>query len=271
MQNVRKMKISGFTLIELLVVIAIIALLLSIVLPSLRAVRQRAQDLVCRTNLRSLGMALRVYSESHDGNLFSYHSALYLRQLADQIGDVDKVRYCPATRVDETIPYNGWGTSEITWSWQISNEWEHGSYGMNGWLYSYPEDGDWTWVESQENLQRFAYPKTTEARSPASVPVFFDALWVDAWPKHTDTVPALLDLAAYPPDSHTGSDYPVNNHMRRLLLDRHRGLAGIVFLDGHVSSIELGQLWSFKWHREFVQSYDEMERLDGTPIYRRVR
>ena len=55
----------AFTLIELLVVIAIIALLLSIVTPGLRRVRQRATELVCSANESQLGVALRAYATDY--------------------------------------------------------------------------------------------------------------------------------------------------------------------------------------------------------------
>ncbi|MBI4580927.1 MAG: type II secretion system protein [Planctomycetes bacterium] len=42
----------GFTLIEVLVVVAIIALLVSILLPSLKAAREQARSAVCLSNLK---------------------------------------------------------------------------------------------------------------------------------------------------------------------------------------------------------------------------
>jgi len=54
-------KTKGFTLIELLVVIAIIALLVSILLPSLNRARELAKRAICGTNLHGVGQAFALY------------------------------------------------------------------------------------------------------------------------------------------------------------------------------------------------------------------
>jgi prepilin-type N-terminal cleavage/methylation domain-containing protein/prepilin-type processing-associated H-X9-DG protein len=59
----------AFTLIELLVVIAIIALLLSILMPSLRKIKETAKNLICSTRLRQIVLAWRMYSSDNDGKL----------------------------------------------------------------------------------------------------------------------------------------------------------------------------------------------------------
>ena len=59
----------AFTLIELLVVIAIIALLLSILTPALRTAKEHARRLLCSSNLKSIGVGLKIYAESYNDKL----------------------------------------------------------------------------------------------------------------------------------------------------------------------------------------------------------
>jgi prepilin-type N-terminal cleavage/methylation domain-containing protein/prepilin-type processing-associated H-X9-DG protein len=56
----------AFTLIELLVVVAIIALLMSILLPSLRAAREQARAVVCGQRMRDLGVGMATYFAEHE-------------------------------------------------------------------------------------------------------------------------------------------------------------------------------------------------------------
>jgi len=113
----------GFTLIELLVVVAIIALLASLLLPSLSKARERAREAVCTSHLKQVGYASVMYSDAN-GGWWPYQEAENVpdalkpggneswgRLLLTYLGGDTKAYYCPSTK--GLMPrYYEWGWSE---------------------------------------------------------------------------------------------------------------------------------------------------------------
>lgn len=104
----------GFTLVELLVVVAIIALLISILLPSLQQARAQARQLLDVTNLRSQGQAVYQYAENNRGFI--------VRALAGFNDDDEWGSYAQML-----LPYLGWTDHIPDWS-------EHNGLGNNAGL-----------------------------------------------------------------------------------------------------------------------------------------
>jgi len=99
------MRRRGFTLIELLVAIAIIALLISILIPSLSRARQAAKTAVCGSNMRGLMQALYLYAGDHRDRLVSTglphgathanEHAAWINTLRKQYGENTLIARCP--------------------------------------------------------------------------------------------------------------------------------------------------------------------------------
>jgi prepilin-type N-terminal cleavage/methylation domain-containing protein/prepilin-type processing-associated H-X9-DG protein len=85
-----RLRAAGFTLIEVLVVAAIIALLVSILLPSLSRARAQARSAQCLSNLHQFGQAMEAYAAQWQGNVprgASIGDISWVKEYAVSLGD----------------------------------------------------------------------------------------------------------------------------------------------------------------------------------------
>lgn len=98
----RRRTARGFTLIELLVVVAIIALLISILLPSLSQAKKQAYRVQCQSNLRQMMVGVVGYATDFNGcfPLAKVHTGRFVWQAYYVMYDAEFVQ-------DALIPYLG--------------------------------------------------------------------------------------------------------------------------------------------------------------------
>ncbi len=111
--------IRAFTLIELLVVITILAVLIAILLPTVKKARESAYMMVCLSNQRQIGIAVSTYASDHNtlmpmavklqslGGSLTNGDLLTLSFLArvGYLPDGESVWRCPADSRDLTLVF----------------------------------------------------------------------------------------------------------------------------------------------------------------------
>lgn len=243
-------KKKGFTLIELLVVIAIIALLLSVILPALRKAKEQSRNMICRNNARQFQLGTKLYWQDYKDSLFVFHSEyMYINYVSPYIDDVDAVRYCPTAAPKEGQKYRyGLGNAFSPWRWTFQMD-EMGNYGFNSWLYKdYPAH----WLPGP--AAEYSYASASSVRTPSSTPVIGDAVWYDAAPFYTDTVPDNFNL-------YDGGGWYLESQITRFVINRHDKKVNVSFVDGHTEGVQLEKLWTLNWHRNWRSNYNI--KLDG--------
>lgn len=256
----------GFTLIELLVVIAIIALLMSILLPSLNKVKQMARTLVCKANLHNYGLAFAGFLAENNDKYFNFgntnKSHGWKEELQPYFEDSPQILLC--TEAKKEIPA---GTLPKDYYFDITNysyglpyDWNNytngfndsapASYGINHFVMNPPDrdlDGN---IDNGDASATGGYSKAFYWRRPqgannSTIPVFGDAWVKGAWIDH-------IEGSIAPPESR-GSVEGANQQygIPYVALDRHHGKTNWLFMDSTVREVGIKELWTLKWHRQF--------------------
>lgn len=175
-------KQNGFTLIELLVVISIIALLLSILMPSLQKVKEQGRRVVCATHQKQCLLALQMYGnenkdvaipyieEDVDGTPMPVSWDIALRNYfsASKKDSAKGYVACPADRKprvkpDDPLFEDYLGSEALARSYQLNGALDNGASIINNPLVE-PEDTPEWWSDRSGNIS-----KTSRIKTPSRV------------------------------------------------------------------------------------------------------
>ncbi len=237
----------GFTLIELLVVIAIIALLVTILMPSLNVALDIARTAICRANLRHLQLAYALYLNDSGGEFFPYYDGpIYMPYLLPYHGDNHDFRLCPTC---ERLPGNYvMGDAKVCWV-RGTGDLDWGSYGISGWLFGTTAGGNpggrAHYCNTDKPFPDAWYRRPDLVDHPSRTPSLGNCVWDDGWPWHDN-----------PPEVFAGDYYW---QMTRFVIDRHSRAVNMAFMDGHVEGVPLPALWLLQWSPLFEPCEVELE------------
>jgi len=240
----------GFTLIELLVVIAIIAVLMAILMPALRRVKEQARMIKCMANLKQWNLIASMHTEANDGKFWKAEGSAYwwVRYLEEQYKDwkTNELWFCPTATKPLTDEYgvtvtdfnifNAWG---IFRGDNLGPNGVSGSYGINGYCLI-PSNGVTGNYEGGVPVNR-GWHKAGEKGS-GNTPWFIEGLRFDLWPLHSDA-PAENEFAAWS-----------SNNTARCAINRHQGFLNAAFMDWSVRKIGIKEVWTLKWHKDYNTS-----------------
>ena len=224
----------GFTLVELLIVLATIAVLISILIPTLKKAKNQARITVCQSNLHQWGIAFRAYTEQNNNRFFKgpLESSWddWVEIMEPYTASRGEINCCPfATR---THAEGGHG---IYAAWSDS-EGDYGSYGLNAWIC---DSGDDELVFKNE-----AYWNRPDVPEAYTIPVLLDSLNTAGWPDDS-SLPPQTD--GQPPQQPTLAE-----QMKNFCINRHQnGMISCLFMDASGREVGLKELWKLKWNRDF--------------------
>ena len=222
----------GFTLIELLVVIAIIAMLMGILVPVLRKVREQGKDVVCQNNMKQIGLAANFYAD---------HYELYIPRSAEWGGDIKPWFQLFMPFLAQKPVNDDYRSVDIFRCRSYPDKEQTVCYVVNGWRNT---------NNGGSSMQRIA-TKLTACDSPSSTIYLADnedGTWRTIIKKATDRDVTRCDVFR---DSHLpmSEDHGITSG-RRVARARHKKGCNGLYLDFHVGWMAAeemtAEMWSFE-------------------------
>jgi len=232
---------TGFTLIEMLVVVTIIALLITLLLPSLQRARQQTRAVVCAAQIRQLGTGMSMYL--HQYAVYPGHQWITYDEAGNEVARIrwfqEMARYLAGFQIQSCVSVPDWGVGR------------NNSYGYN---YKYLGSGRDNLVSPTKPFERFP---VKSLKDPSRTIAFGDSDGTGWELPHDDNDKNArrfgnhgytLDPTHIPEFSeHTANGTEVEQYawkdVRTYISTRHMGRSNLCFADGHVERLGPGQVY----------------------------